>query len=345
MANSRKKNSVTIAILKLKSLDELKSQLEHMRYVLEELPVSYRKRIDVFVSDNFSCDGSNEVFVSFYLQFKWLKYLVHSKRVLYDNNVLTPYSLSSSDYVWILAIDDLIGNAGILKDMLDLLDEYEPTGINCSTTSDNKEILPGIDANKVNIVTKMCEKIDVILKGGKVSANIIKRINIPQRSELKHFVGVSYMHLSLQGWLVTKFPKKTFLTIRQALILTKQKFGDRNNYHPRYACSVIEALAFNNLQTQCPDRFIGLNIPGIREYKFLINQVRGGTLASWHPDMMEEFIQNSFHEMLNNKLSFYRLFLALTAFSLLLFKPVFLRSALKGIISKTKINDCPIDRF
>ena len=291
---TQNKINLTIGILKLFNFDALKFQLEHTKELINKLPKNYRERVNVFISDNCSNDDTKSFLDDFSKKNSWLKYYIHPQRVLYDVNYLTPYKKSTSDYVWIIALDDFICSSNILKEIFDLLDRYRPVGVNFCTTTFDGDLPQKIKPENIKIITNSIDKLNIIPRGGKLSANIIKKIIVPQNSELRKFIGVSYMHLSLQAWLAIEFKEISFLRIEQNLVFGRQKWGDLNNYHPRYACSMLDALAFKYFVNKHPEKFKLLYYPGIREYLFIIRNIISGTTSCWHADMLHEFIHNSF---------------------------------------------------
>ena len=63
------------------------------------------------------------------------------------------------------------------------------------------------------------------------------------------------MHMTLQGWLVITSLKSVFIRVDEKLIHTKQKWGDKNIYHPKIALQAIDSLGFDYLKKKYPDKF------------------------------------------------------------------------------------------
>ncbi len=341
----KKIKRLTVGILCLRSLFNLKDQLNHIKSLLNDLPKNYKHRIDVFVSDNNSKDGTEDFLKKFSKEHKWLKYFIHPENVIFDSNVLTTYTTCKTEYVWFLAVDEQIASSEILKDVLDIIDKFNPVGINCMTSSEKEKIPHSIKNTCIKVFSDPTTKIQNLKNGGKLSANIIKIKDIPKRSELNRFIGFGYMHLSLHARLIIKHPSDQFVRVNQPLIFTKASYGSRNNYHPKLACFVEEALAFKKLVTVHPKNFKVIKQPGLRECKFIINQARNRALYSWHSDMINEFIHNTFFTLTHQKITSKTFFLSLIALISLLPTPNFFFIAFKGLIAKQKINLAPQERF
>lgn len=339
-----KKNTLTIGILNLNSLEHLRDQLKMLEIIFKILPLPYLKRINVFVSDNYSNDESKTFLKSTKEKYSWLNFFIHPKRVLYDENVLTVYNKSSSDYVWLLAVDDYIANSNLIVEIIDLLDKYNPSGINFKTTDNKNNSSPNIKKQNIYHFKNCKVKPNILVLGGKISSNILRKNKFYKTSNLHDFVGVGYMHITLQAWLVLEMPNSKFLRIDEKLIVSKQKWGDMNNYHPKFACQVFEAIAFDELIKKYPKIFDDKLFSGIEKFKFIINQIRFRSIHCWNKDMMVEFIHNAFFGLFQNYFNLKKLLFSLVALLLLISKPNLFKIAFKAIFSSHKMTDAPIER-
>ena len=340
-----KQNTITLGILNLNSLAYLKDQIINLDKLFKDVPEKYYNRLKVLILDNCSDDDSISFLKKKSNNISWLNFYAHPRRISYDENVLSVYKKCTTDYLWLLANDDLILNSNVIIQIFDILDKYKPSGINFATSSKVEDITDKI--NKQNIFqfknSELC--LDTILKGGKISSNILKKQKVLNNASLYQFVGFGYMHMTLQGWLVLTSLKSVFIRVDEKLIHTKQKWGDKNIYHPKIALQAIDSLGFDYFKKKYPDKFEKNKTKGVIEYKFLINMIRQRTSHCWNQDMLEEFTHNAFFELFHNKIYFKRYIFGIASLMLLLFKPILFIHALTGIFSNKKKYSAPLERL
>jgi hypothetical protein len=246
--------TLTLVVLSLNKKDLLAHQLQWLDAIYSKLPDEMRCCVRCLVCDNASGDGSSEILQEFESARKWFSFIVQPQYVEFDVNVLTGYQAAETDYIWLLATDDYVKSVQVVEWIMCILKEHCPSGINVQTDSSNELISPLLP-EALQIVLEPCEFARLVQLGGKVSGNIIKKVESNFDAILAPLFGLGYMHLSLQAICFELLGKAPFIHVELPLVFAKQKWGDKNSYHPQYAVSALESFATTYLVNLCPKVF------------------------------------------------------------------------------------------
>ena len=319
--------TITIAILCHSSKAKLKKQLDWIDGLYKALPSELQQRLYCFVSENASKDGLETILAEFSEDRKWFSYYIQPEYVNYDLNVLTCYEKSQTDYVWLLAIDDYICSEKNIVEILNLLKQHNPSGVTFRITPERK-ICP-IDSKNIAILHEPLSVLQAMEGGGggKVSCNIIKKNAELKRNnkDVASFIGIGYMHLSLQAICFELSVAKKFMRIEQQIVWSLQKWGDKNNHHPETALNSRDSIATNYFKKNCPDYFEILSDKRVLKLKFIVYQSLKSILHCWDEEMLKYFIYNTMRACIKPPFSLKVIFYFLAALFALCFHPYYLK--------------------
>lgn len=336
---------LTIAILSLDNREALLKQLQGMDSLFESIPCDLRQNLCCFVSDNASNDGSAEVLTSFAKQRAWFSYFIQPELVHYDINVLACYEKLNTDYIWLMAVDDYICSPENIAEIFRLLRKYSPSGMVFAIGPEQKAFR--VVKKDVEVINSPCDMLHAIEVGGggKVSCNIIKKMGELGRchQKISPFIGIGYMHSTLQAVCFELSKQKRFLRIKQQLVYSQQ--DKKNRYHPKYALNFRNSLATDYFKENCPEFFRMLDDKRINSLKWISYQSMHRCLVcSWNREMLNDFIQTTMRECLTPPFSIKILFWFLVTIFFLVPHPFFLRTALLAIVRVPKTNSMDYER-
>lgn len=319
--------TITIAILCHSSKAKLKKQLNWIDGLYKALPSELQQRLYCFVSENASKDSVGTILAEFSEDRKWFSYCIQPEYVNYDLNVLTCYEKSQTDYVWLMAVDDYICSERNIVEILNLLKQHNPSGVTFRITPE-REICP-IDSKNIRILHKPLDVLPAIEigGGGKVSCNIIKKNAELNRNNknVASFIGVGYMHMTLQAICFELSEEKKFMRIDQQLVYSLQKWGDKNNHHPEFAICSRDSIATSYFRRSCPDYFEILSDKRILKLKFIVYQSIHSLLHCWDEEMLKYFIHKTVRECVKPPFSLKIIFFLLISLSSLCLHPYYLK--------------------
>jgi len=175
-------------------LDRLLENLEDQinKSVLQE-------RIEILISDNASSDNTKDIVNKYIGRFNHFKYINNKKNIGYDLNVLNVYNNSKSDFVWLLADDDIPFQGSIITILsalslnnLDILlfSFAQPPGSKLGTFNFPEEL---------HITQNYDEIIELLLRWKKISIYILRKIifTLEKDKTIYDFVGQGWCHVIL----------------------------------------------------------------------------------------------------------------------------------------------------
>ena len=132
-------------------------------------------------------------------------------------------------------------------------------------------------------------RLTLIVNSGKVSRHIIKKQRV-QPTTTDSFVGTGYMHLTLQTLVQSLNKNLPLINIPASLVWSKQVAGDKNSYHPKFACEVVDSMKIKDVVEDSPLFFKSRSSTIIIKSKFLIRNILYATTHCWHADYLCDFI-------------------------------------------------------
>ena len=323
--------SITIAILKHGSFSHLEKQLKNLNDIYNNLSESQKPRFEVLLSDNCSDDGSLKILKLFAKKYDWLSYTIHKKFISYDEHVLFVYCKAKNSYVWFCAIDDYIEKNAVQK-IFKIIENESVSGILIG----HEEISKQSKVLDIDRIYCSENRLHAILNSGKVSKNIIKKHNL-NTSIKKSLNGLGYMHLTLQTLIQYYDKKLPLIKLRQNLIISSQSYGEKNSYHPKYACEVVDSMKINIVVNDTPSFFEKQKSAVIIKCKFLIKSIAHNTMRCWHNAFMCDFIYELFKQKNFKNYKKIEKFWIFIAALFLLYYPKFFIVIINGIFSIEKI--------
>src|SRR3989338_2429272 len=281
--------TITIAILNLDSRELLLKQLQWMDSLYEALPEELQRCVYCLVSDNASKDDSAKVLAGFAKGREWFLYSVQPEFVHVDINIITCYEKAKADYVWLMAVDDYICSHENIIQVLNLLKDNDVSGMTFPISPQRK--ICQLTERDIKLISDPYDVLNVIGLGGKISCNIVRKIDGLNRNheEIVPFIGLGYMHSTLQAVCFELSQGKKFLRVEQQLVYSAQKWGDRYKYHPKYALNYLDSSATDYFKKNCPSSFKILEDKRILKLKWIIYQGMKSYFYLWDKEMLKDF--------------------------------------------------------
>jgi hypothetical protein len=324
--------TITITILNLDSRDLLLKQLQWMDSLYESLPEELQRCVYCLVSDNASKDDSAKVLADFAKGREWFSYSVQPEFVHVDINIITCYEKAKTDYVWLMAVDDYICSHENIIQALNLLKDNNVSGMTFPISPQRK--ICQLTGRDIKLISDPCDVLNVIGLGGKISCNIVRKIDGLDRNHEKiaPFICIGYMHSTLQAVCFELSQGKKFLRVEQQMVYSAQKWGDRYTYHPKYALNCLDSKATDYFKQNCPGAFRALDDKRILKLKWIIYQGMKSYFHMWDKEMLKDFVRTVVRESLKPPFSIKVLSLLIISLFFLVPYPYLLSSALNALV-------------
>lgn len=324
--------TITVAFLNLDSRELLLTQLQWMDSLYKSLPAELRKCVYCLVSDNASRDDSAEVLAGFAKGREWFSYSVQPEFVHVDINIITCYEKAETNYVWLMAVDDYICSSETIIQALNLLKDNNVSGMTFPISPEKK--MSRLRDADVKLMDDPCDVVKTIGLGGKISCNIVRRIDGLDRhhEKIAPFIGIGYMHSTLQAVCFELSKEKIFMRVEQQFVYSKQRWGDSYTYHPKYALNSLDCRATGYFRKHCPDLFRDLDDKRILKLKWIIYQAVKSYYYLWDREMLKDFIRTAVRESLKPPFSLKVISLLISSLCVLIPYPALLFSALNAFV-------------
>lgn len=333
--------TITVAILNLDSMELLLKQLQWMDSLYKSLPAELQRCVYCLVSDNASRDDSVKVLADFAEGREWFSYSVQPEFVHVDINIITCYEKAKTDYVWLMAVDDYICSSENIIQALNLLKDHDPSGMTFPISPERK--ISKVRDEDLKLMGNACDVVNAIGLGGKISCNIVRKIQELDRSNDKiiPFIGVGYMHSTLQALCFELSKEKKFLRVEQQFVYSRQRWGDKYTYHPKYSLNSLDSRATDYFRQNCADLFKGLDDKRILKLKWIIYQGMKSYFYLWDKEMLKDFIRTAVRESLKPPFSIKVISLLIISLCFLIPYPALLSSALYAFVcdQESKVGD------
>lgn len=206
---------MTIAIPTFNRPDKVRRLCDQIYKQLSDNAVE--DRVTILVSDN----SENLSFDNTYQYIKEIVYIRNLRPSTYDDNVANLFENCKTDYMWLFGDDDLLEEDAI-KNVLAVLDSEEfDLALVPFRQPEELTKLPYQESEIVRSNYKNAEKVDLILKSGKLSSYIFNTKNIKKMK-------INYTNNHSLGWMHIVVAFDTLLLSKDQKLITLNFFGGRS---------------------------------------------------------------------------------------------------------------------
>lgn len=175
--------------------------------------------IEVFISDNCSTDDTNSVLKNHSVSNLNINHFVQKNNVGFDLNVLSVYSKTQGEYLWLLADDD-IPKDGTLTKIVAGLKSFAPSVLLFSFGQP-----PGSKQGVFNfkepvyLSNDMEEAVEFVMRWPKISVYVLKRIDLSNQDNniIDNHTGDGWNHVVLALTILNSCPKNGVLILSEIL--------------------------------------------------------------------------------------------------------------------------------
>ncbi|NDH08160.1 MAG: glycosyltransferase, partial [Gammaproteobacteria bacterium] len=149
---------------------------KNVSQIIKEVQIQNDTQIEIYISDNFSNDGTQTYLKELVAQHDYINVHLHGKNMGANHNFYTVLKGASGDYIWLLGDDDMIVEGAIINIIQDI-NRYQP-GVLLGGTVDDKQLqrvyLKNIVKHKF-VGEEILQKFNAIELAGKMSVLIFSR--------------------------------------------------------------------------------------------------------------------------------------------------------------------------
>jgi hypothetical protein len=96
--------------------------------ILQIVTFKLENKIDVYISDNYSNDDTNEICLKFQSKYKFIKFKRNTSNIGSIQNIISLLHFSNCEFVWFLGDDDLISKNTLIR-IIKILDSKQVSSI------------------------------------------------------------------------------------------------------------------------------------------------------------------------------------------------------------------------
>jgi hypothetical protein len=218
-------------------------------------------RVTILVSDNSDKLSIDDT----YQHINRVVYIRNMLESSYDNNIINLFENCKTDYIWLFGDDDLL-EENVIEHVLAIIDSEEfDLALIPFRQPEELTKLPYQESEIIRSNYKSAEKVDLILKSGKLSSYIFNTKNIKKMK-------INYTNNHSLGWMHLVVAFDALLLSKDQKLITLNFFGGRSKNQETeqlewapLAFSYIESL-LKHPYVKCNSNFL-FRINKIKSYK------------------------------------------------------------------------------